>query len=923
MKTLNEEKQGLQRQLVDACTHNTKQNLLRSEVDSLTARAENEAQERAAVQAKLEVQQAEVHELQQSVQVKSDKLQAAQADLQAMQNLLDQVKLEVSAAKADKDAAQGSLAELSGAHQATVQEHNELMKGCERSVALEGQLAAASTELEATKAQLEAKLACTKQLESDLQIQSNAAIDLRSERDDVVCSLDRLSQLQHLEASAKQESELRQQRLKQELDSTRARLETLLQQLEEMKDRCAQLEEESQHMDQLKAQLALATQSEDAAHSTLTHLEDERAALSSQIQELQQYRMQLETSLLQSNQSLQHQAAENAALTSQVQQLQQEKKCLDVTADSQAREHAQKLQQLDQDRAAITRQLRTVQQAHEALQDSLAAQAHQHQQEMQNLQDTADSHQHTARDAEANLETAYAELQQQEAMVVHLEGANAALQKQLDEQHNQQEGSVRKTQEVTQQLHQAIANADQLQADLRHAGVEHTQLAADLEKAQNAETSANLIKRELEDCQGLLAAEREHSRTQEQAALQASKKCGALQGDVYSLREAKLEGEYASASQISMLEQEIRKLEADLATSQEAGAGLLKSQEQLQTELVRAAELKQQAEAAHNSAMQLRDHLQDERSKSRQMQQLAEAQRSRAEQLQEQLMAAQAEAARSSVALDSIQAASLASNGQSRGVLTLETLEDVETGASTPSSEERRVMHVAQISEMSLALHEAEVQNLQQQIQLQQDEISQLRSTLEDQAEHLQRQQQEANQAYGSRISKLQQDLNHQASLVQHHQEECNKARDDLQRLEAQHQADVSQLQAELHHMRIEAEHSQDVGSAARSDHQEARAALEGSISELQGQLESTEQDLAAVQRERNSLLHQLATSKRDEGRLQRLQQQCAALEEENTALSDSLASQVIRLSASVSGCHPKDPMDCLLKHRLFRANQT
>ena len=89
--------------------------------------------------------------------------------------------------------------------------------------------------------------------------------------------------------------------------------------------------------------------------TALTHLEHERAALSSRIQELQQERMQLEISLMQSNQALQHQAAENIALTSQVQVFQQEKNCLVKTADSQAREHEQKLQQLEHDRAAFNK----------------------------------------------------------------------------------------------------------------------------------------------------------------------------------------------------------------------------------------------------------------------------------------------------------------------------------------------------------------------------------------------------------------------------------------------------------------------------------------------------------------------------------------------------------------------------------------
>ncbi|KAK9834367.1 hypothetical protein WJX84_003900 [Apatococcus fuscideae] len=43
VKTLNEEKQGLQRQLVDACTHNTKQNLLRSEQQCAALEEENTA----------------------------------------------------------------------------------------------------------------------------------------------------------------------------------------------------------------------------------------------------------------------------------------------------------------------------------------------------------------------------------------------------------------------------------------------------------------------------------------------------------------------------------------------------------------------------------------------------------------------------------------------------------------------------------------------------------------------------------------------------------------------------------------------------------------------------------------------------------------------------------------------------------------
>ena len=208
--------------------------------------------------------------------------------------------------------------------------------------------------------------------------------------------------------------------------------------------------------------------------------------------------------------------------------------------------------------------------------------------------------------------------------------------------------------------------------------------------------------------------------------------------------------------------------------------------------------------------------------------------------------------------------------------------------ASTPSSDERRVMQVAQISEMSLKLHEAEVQNLQQQIGLQQHEMVRQQQMLEDQADLLRQQESAASQA----VSSLQHQLSHQVSLTQQYEQECSDAQAVIAQTEARSRAEEVRMANDVIQAQEAAASSRDESSALQATQRETMHALENTITQLQSNLDGAEKNLAASQQDRNGLLHQLGASKRDNGRLQRLQSQCTALEEENAALSASLASQ-------------------------------
>ena len=881
---------------------------MKSEHERLVIQLKTMAEEKQVLQHAADTHQEEVSSLQQNLQATTERLRSHQAQQHRAQQSQSKIEAELDTQRTDKAALMDHLAHLQSIHRHETQEHEQQRLQHVRQCALDDQLAASRGQHAADEAR---QASSDQQLHAQAELLKELQVKLRTQQDHA-------NELQLEKASAEE----RLMQLIQELDMLKAEQhasdlnrQAIDEQYQKLRGRCSELEEEAQHLDQLKARLALATESEDAAHSTLTHLEQEREALSSQLQEVhltnESLVEELSTASGQQKIELQQLDSRNADLRKQLHELQHQDVAMKSHAEIQVQQLEQQLKQSKAENAALNSQHENLLQKHAERQDQTAIASQHHEDRLRLLQEEQNINHSRLHSMETELAAARNGLQQWKLACNEQDQMSADQQKQADKQKALQAASDSNILELTEQLQQAAAYSDELLAKLQASWDEQAQLSADLKEASEACTS---LRHQLDETTGQVVSERAHSSAVEEEALEASRRCAALQTDIHGLREAKLEGEYASASHIHTLEQEVQRLEADLRTAQEAGSGLLASQQQLQAELEKAAKWKQHAEDQQsqtlhlqeqiridsNKAVELRkqmhteysrsDHLQQqleaECCRSEQVQEQLNAEQSRSQKLQEQLEAAQSEATRLSAALDSIQAASLAS--QHRRAIPLHG-EDTDTGASTPSSEERRVMQVAQISEMSLKLHEAEVLNLQHQIELQQNEISALQRALEDQADRLQGEQQTAQ----SRVLALQKDLDAQARLVQQHQQASSRAQEAFRQLEAQHQADVGRLQQNLTSLRQEAKSRHAESMAMKGDEEAARHALEDAVMELQSQLETAERDMASLQRERNSLLHQLAASKRDEGRLERLQQQCAALETENAALSDCLACQV------------------------------
>ncbi|KAK9836663.1 hypothetical protein WJX74_005530 [Apatococcus lobatus] len=890
---LQKAKIQLQHRAVNSNEQETETSVMRSDKARLVTQLKTLDQEQHAGPSAADAGQKQISHPQEDLQ--AQQLQFLHNKQHSAQQSVRQMQAELNTERADKAILMDGLSELQKRHEALLQETDQVKLQLNRQSALDNSLASSKSAHDADTArlasadqQLHAQADLLKELQTKLQIQQDEANELQLEK---ASAEERFTQLV-----------LKHDMLKEEQHGSELERQAMDQNYQALSCRCAELEDEATHMNQLKAQLVLATESEDAAHNTLMHLEQEREALSSQLQELQlintQLLEELSTASEQHRLELQQLDSKNATLREQLQTLQHEDETARSARSRQVQLLEQQLKQSQGETVALKGQYEALLQKHADRVDQAVAASELHQHQLTVLQEELTIRQQKLHSQEAELAAVHVQLDQWKLACNEQEHVCADRQKQVDKQ---QAVSDDRVQELARQLKQSASHSDELMTKLQASYDEQAQLSADLKQASEACMS---LRQELDQTSRLLASEQSHSNAVEEEALEASRKCATLQAEIHGLREAKLEAEYASASHVHAMEQEVSRLGAELTTAQEAGSGLLASQQQLLAELDKAAKYKLHAEEAERRALHLQDqvrldsgraqelqgHVQSQQSRSEQLREQLEDECSKSGQLQQQLEAAHAETTRLSAALDSIQAASLASQ-PSRAVQQHEV--DADAGASTPSSEERRVMQVAQISEMSLKLHEAEVQNLQHQIQLQQDEISRLQNALQDQADLLQCQQEECQ----SRARALQQDLNDQIRLVQQHQHDSSWAQEASDQLEAQHQADVGQLQLEIKSLRSEAKNTHAEALVLRADEKTAWHARENAMTEIQDKLHAAERDVASLQRERNSLLHQLAASKRDEGRLQRLQQQCAALEEENAALSDSLASQAKALT--------------------------
>ena len=334
---------------------------------------------------------------------------------------------------------------------------------------------------------------------------------------------------------------------------------------------------------------------------------------------------------------------------------------------------------------------------------------------MRNHQTEISSNQAEIRNLQADVTAAHHEADRWEQMALQLE---ATVNKQHEElvnlrsEHNQASTELA---DVSAQLQSAATQREAQQSELSEASRRLQQLAdrcLDLEKKLKIARTAHADSQGTSDAlEGQLAAKLEEFHCLNHEASETSKQLAALHAEIHSLREAKLEAEYASASQTDLMQHAIVKLESELAAAHKASACLLASQHQLQTELNRAAEVRHEVDTAQSLVMQLQEQIRTEQSRARQLQkslqteqnlvqqsqqqakaersralqlqqqleveqtqakvvqQQAEAETSRAQLLRQQLQQSHSEADRLSVALDSIQAAS--SSSQAKHVTSL------------------------------------------------------------------------------------------------------------------------------------------------------------------------------------------------------------------------------------------------------------